>query len=953
MLRSVRKKLASSITNIEGVEDFYFSSWIRTPQDEQIELGEISSSLQDTSYLERDIPPPDNSEAIIGLETSEVLPEIKQYNFSKIKSNAVFFMMHTVSLKAITISEIEPKPIGYTAKVMEFLISEAVVKDIRIKFYSYEPVEYKLLIDSPAPVNYKFAADLPEITDHLSEMLPEVYNIDLLKVEELEDSVGAVDIYRIDISTIKKGKSKKIALQKIKKPKRVYKVKVPGMGSYASSLSEVRIKMLHSPDILETVKISFPDASILSKEVSLSGTLPYKYYDASDEELIEVSDFQVNELKHPKAVKDVLKFLLKNVHKVEWDKRKDLQLPLEKYEDAGAKFLAEHDYALLQDEFGLSIEKETIAALKFLFESRYFRSVLIVSSRKKVGDVGHDIKHSEGLDWANALSKWVPEINYLQICGSDDERADLWKVPSLIYLVDYETVINDSSSEIFKPGRLNRFDCIILDEMQQLLMRGEKGSRLLSSLKPNALWALSSLVEPSLKEKVNKKLNENIQIENVKIRSKEKIGSKAPLFIWKENWLNHNEEQVNVYNETIVDCQKDLRRVLESGNPFRFQANIYTLLHRLKQVSNFAPGNSESPKTDVLCEHVSIIAKNKKKVLILSQYDRLGTKKIEKVFEEKGINFILAQNSLSAEDMNKSLALFKNKKDITAFVTDAKLTRLKFSDYNIPYIIKFDQWWNPASVWEVEDLFDHSKNQSINEKINVYSYCVRDSIDERIKKLLSDKKLLNKNIMEVLPAKVLDELISVDEWLNFFNMPTSETDEKVLQTADQVLNLLKLSTLNYFRTILSKFFYKIGYTNVDIVDEEGTSSFNVVGEGKRNKRKFNLYARIILDDIVKVKTVKEVSMELGSSQNNKIFIITKGKFAKGCERAIRENVTLLDGIALANYLIQFGLIAAKDTSTAEKDSNIVEKDADIVEKDADISIKNSDEEQKWGDLRHD
>ncbi len=918
MLRSVRKKLASSITHIEGAEDFYFSSWLRMPLDEKIELGAIKSSLKDTSHLERDIPPPDNREAVIGLESSEVLPEFKDYNFSKIKSNAVFFMMHTVSEKAVTISEIEPKPVGYTAMMMEFLIPEAAIKDIRIKFFTYEPVEYKMLIDFPTPASYKFTLDLPDVTDHLSEMVPEVYNIDLLKVEELEDSVGAVDIYNIDISSIKMVKSKKIAIQKIKKPKKVYKVKVPGMGNYVSNLSEVRIKMLNSPDILESVKISFPDASILSEEVTLTGTPPYKYYDASDEELIEVSDFQVNELKHPKSVKDVLKFLLKNVHKVEWDKRKDPQLLLEKYEDAGAKFLAEHDYALLQDELGLNIEKETIAALKFLFESRSFRSVLIVSSLNKVGNVGHDIKHTDGLDWVNALSRWVPEINCLQICGSDDERADLWKIPALIYLADYETIINDSSSEIVEPGRLNRFDCIIIDEVQVFLLNGEKASKLLSSLKPNALWALSSLIDPSLKENLNKKLNEKIQIQNSKIRSKEKIGGSAPLFIWKENWLNHDKDQVREYNETIVDCQKDLRRVLESGNPFRFQSNIYTLLHRLKQVSNFAPGNIESPKTDLLCEHVSIIAKNKKKVLILSQYDRLGTKKIEKVFGEKGFNFILAPNSLSDEDMNKSLALFKSKEDITAFVTDAKQSRLKFKDYIIPYIIKFDQWWNPTSVWEVEDLFDLSENQSFKEKINVYSYCVHDSIDEGIKELLFNKNLLNKNIMEILPPKVLDELVSVDEWLKFFNMPTGEKEEKVLPTADQALNLLKTSTLNYFRTILSKFFFKIGYTNVDIVDEEGTSSFNVVGEGKRNKRGFNLYARIILDDIVKVKTVKEVSMELGSSQNNKIFIITKGRFTKGCESIIKENVTLLDGKALADYLIHFGLIAAKDLNPDKK-----------------------------------
>lgn len=918
MLRSARKKLATSISHIDGAEDFYFSSWLRLPQDEQIELGAIKSALQDTSHFKSSIPSPENQEAIINFNSGEILPEIKDYYFSKIRSNAVFFVMHSVPSTAVTITEIEPKPGGYTALLMEFLIPETPINDIRIKFFSYEPVEYKLLIDFPAPVGYKFSIDSPEVTDHLSEMIPEVYNIDLLKVEELEESVSAVDTYEIDISIFKKVKCKKISVQKIKKPKKVYKVKIPGMGNFASNLSEVKIKMLRSPDILETVKISFPDASILSEEVTLPSTVPYKYYDAADKELIEVSDFHVNELKDPKAVKDVLKFLLKNVHKIEWDKRKDKQLQLAKYEDTGARFLAENAYALLQDEFGLDIEKETIAALKFLLENRYFRSVLIVSSQNKVGNVGHDIKHINGSDWADTLNRWVPEINFVQISGSDDERADLWKIPALIYLTDYDTVLNDSSSEIVEPGRLNRFDCVILDEVHQLLQNAEKGNKFLSSLRTNSLWALSGLMDLSLKDEINKQLIESMQIENVKIRTKEDIGGEEPTFIWKDNWLNHDEDQAREYHETIVDCQKDLRRVLESGNPFRFQANIYTLLHRLKQVSNFAPGNSESPKTKLLCEQVSIIEKNKKKVLILSQYDRLGTKKIEKVLQENDFNFIIAPNSLSAEEMNKSLTLFKNKKDITAFVTDAKITRLNFSDYNIPYIIKFDQWWNPASVWEVEDLFDYTKDQSFKEKVNVYSYSMYNSMGEKIEKLLSDKNLLDKNIMEILPPKVLDELVTVDEWLNFFKMPTGEREEKILPSTDDVDSFLKGATLNYYRTILSKLFYKIGYTNVDIVDEEGKSSFNVVGEGKRHKRKFILYARVILEDTIKVKTVKEILMEAGSSQNNKIFIITKGRFTKGCENLITENVTLLDGKTLADYLIHLGLISIKDLN-ADKD----------------------------------
>ena len=367
---------------------------------------------------------------------------------------------------------------------------------------------------------------------------------------------------------------------------------------------------------------------------------------------------------------------------------------------------------------------------------------------------------------------------------------------------------------------------------------------------------------------------------------------------------------------SMVDCQKDLRRVLESGNPLRFTANIFTLLHRLKQVGNFAPGNNSSPKTELLLEHVKTIRDNGKKVLILSQYDRLGTKKIEKLFEHEGINFMQIPGGMSIDEVKKSLSLFKSKKEIVALITDAKIPKLDFGNSIVPYIIRFDQWWNPTSTWELEDMFLTEDDSENSGSINVYNYYLMGSIDEGIRELLYKKDIIRKNLFELMPLKVFDELISIDEWLRLFQMPSGDDFVKI--TPEEVIKLLNTSTLNFFRTTLSKFFFLLGYSNVDIIDLPNSSSFNIVGEATRNNRKFFLNARVFIEGKITKKMIEEIVLETSSSGKDKIFIISKGQFPEGSEKLVRENVTLLDGQTLAKYLILMDLVNVQTTDPAQK-----------------------------------
>ena len=108
--------------------------------------------------------------------------------------------------------------------------------------------------------------------------------------------------------------------------------------------------------------------------------------------------------------------------------------------------------------------------------------------------------------------------------------------------------------------------------------------------------------------------------------------------------------------------------------------------------------------------------------MVLSQYEKLGIKKIAELFTSYGIKHISAPNGLSAEEMKKSISMFNSDRNIVAFISDAKITKLKFSDVEVPYVIIFDQWWNPIANWELEDMFMRNGEEVFRQSINICNY---------------------------------------------------------------------------------------------------------------------------------------------------------------------------------------------------------------------------------------
>ncbi|MCH7516592.1 MAG: hypothetical protein IIB08_05650, partial [Bacteroidetes bacterium] len=251
MLREVRRKFASSISVVKGEDDFLYNSWLRVTQNKAVSIGTITSKLLDIPDINYDIELPFSTQHFFLLGTNTLYPEDLKYLFGKIGTNPVFFSLLYVPPKLIDY-DVNPESAKKPARKIEFLLQKASQKDIVVKFIL------------PEPINPSFKLLEPEIKDYLSNLKTKVQKIELLNLEEIIGSQRETDILSIKVEGFGKLKIKKLKTDKISKVPKVYRVKVPGMGKYKSTVSTLQLDPLEEINISDSLDTRFNEPSISS-----------------------------------------------------------------------------------------------------------------------------------------------------------------------------------------------------------------------------------------------------------------------------------------------------------------------------------------------------------------------------------------------------------------------------------------------------------------------------------------------------------------------------------------------------------------------------------------------------------------------------------------------------------------------------------------------------------------
>ncbi len=936
MIKSIRKKVASTVSEIELTENFAWGKWLKEPSIIEHRVESFQSSIIDTNHINSWLEKTTQQKQKFDFKEVYVFPELKNLFPKKVKTNTVFF------------------GIGKTEVVKINLMD----REFAVKHKPNE-INFRPKVGKLKEVNWKIGQST--IKDCQWELTPKVLKIDLLKAESMTGEKF-------------KGKNSNIEFETIAVPPKIYKVKIVGLDKIKLakiyflkniSLHEVRLlreslRLFSKPDIQqeELKYFNWPKESelaILSKPIveeikKEEISLPLNEIVAKAEPELIHQEKAVKEVvqKDKPVIEDPVKeeFINKEPVKEEFKKEKPIEkepvkeeIPvivseqanakepeeieepdeseeeesetenefesLYYFQETGAEFLLDSKRALLTDEIGLGKTVQAVVALKNLFINNKIKSAIIVCDQSEIGTWGKIAGEVDG--WIGHLHHRAPELKVRIIDGTPQERNVKWENLSDVMVVSYDSFFFDIEENITDLKGLKKVNCIILDEVQNLLNNKYYNVDGLSKiLNPKYLWNLSSYPEEAIKESISTVFKEKLAIKNYLGRSKKDVEGEIPEITWQNKWLTLDEEQVEDYNEAFNTAKEKVQWFLESGNPLRFNANVFTLLHQLKQVCNFSEKKGKSRKTKELLRQVSSIAKHNKKVVVFSQYDKSGTKKIEELFKKNGIKFLSYAPGMSTKDMETVLKNFNSNTSITALVTGVKQSKIKIPG-EIPYVIHFDIWWNPTSLWQTEDAIVSSSSGGHKEKLNVYSYLMKGTVEERIHSLLYKKGFLNKHIMETMNPDVIAEMITNPEWLEIFDMPDEEFKQRYEKGLLDIEQRIDKYSLSEFMVRGKNFFTKLGYKNLDVIENKGSDSFDVRGIFKKAKFDQQMSARFLLKEVVTEDEAKGHLIELKEKTNNgKYFLITRGTFEG--DEVLHSNEALIDRSSLSKYFYQFIIV---------------------------------------------
>lgn len=893
MLRIIRKSVASAVSNIDQPEHFLWEKWLKEIPNSNIELESLESSLLESNQAIEAFP----NTLVYYYKYRIKDPELDifgdDFSFPKQKIGPVFF-----GIKKGIVTRIDLDT--------NFLKSKFIKSDGTAGFI--ESVEVQFPIRAPKVIKAKL--DLPEIFDRLATLRPKIYNIDILKSEEFIKAENK-KIFKIDIlqaEELKKSEHKKIFQVKFdqikSKPKifktkslTIEKLKVPVYSLKNIQMQKLKLSLSNHTDLMksEILKLKFK-IDFKKTDTLVDNKIAEELFKETSKKKISTNLNEDNEL--------INSVLLPQI-KIDTSVQANLSFTLFDYQKEAIDFLKENERALLSDSLGLGKTFEIIGALSELFENGKISSALIICPDEEIGDVNISENTGFSIGWEGHFKKWAPGIKLNVIKGSRKERELKWKTPALVYLTTFKKIFYDLNEGLIDKTKVKKLDCLIIDEVQKLYKIESNSRDLFNLVNPKYFWPVTSLDPDDIIEDLNSVTPDPIHISKSLRRTKKDVKKEIPNIIYQDYWVKLDEDQSIEYADILKAGQEQIYLLLENGNPFRFQANIFTILHKINQICNFAEKNSTSPKAELLLQHLETIAKNKEKVLIFSQYEKLGTKRLEKILSKTGIKYINAHSGMSTKETETTIERFKRDRHTTALLVGIKMSRMRVDLNNINYIINFDQWWNPVSLWQTEELLPEAKNGKQNNSLHVYNYWVQDTLDEKIKTLLNKKGFLNKNIFDTLTQESLSELISLEEWKEVLDIKTTGKNEVESEKPD--IDLQSLSLLDLKRRA-ENLLIRLGYKDLTSKESEKQDEQLIYAKYFKGSKNINLTLTILKQDFVSNSKVEEIIKDAESKPNcGKIIIVTTGKFEDDKFQINKDFISLLDSISFLDLLRQFNL----------------------------------------------
>ncbi len=588
--------------------------------------------------------------------------------------------------------------------------------------------------------------------------------------------------------------------------------------------------------------------------------------------------------------------------------------PLLNFQPAGIDFLMKNESALLADEMGTGKTVMTAVALKILMQQGKAHRALIACPLSVLRE------------WNRHLAEWTPELRVTFVRGSQSTRQVDWLMPAHVYVTTYDTLRADVENGILPKDKRDEFDIVVLDEAQNIKNPKSGRSRAIEKLVARQRWALTGTpIENKIDDVASifsylrpgyltpfdlypQRIKEKIAPYFLRRRKKEVLPDLPPMQN-EEVWLELDEDQRAAYNGAAEEVKNELTAL---GSRVT-KAHIFASVQRLKQICNFAPGQLKSPKLDRLKEQIEEITENGQKAIVFSQYIGEGIEKLEEALSSYGIAKLVGGQSEPAR--NAEVDRFKRLDAVPILLASVKAGGVGLNLTEASYVVHFDHWWNPAVRWQAEARV-HRKGQKRG--VNVYSYWISDTIEERIYTVLDQKRLLFEDVIDSMSDSQIEEAISTEEWLDMLGVkqrqeesPQPKRETVVHLSLEEIRDKLYTIKPAEFEDLIRELMHYLGYPNVKVTGRTGDGGLDVIstrntGQGvARAVAQCKRYRGTVGVEIARAlrgAMDKDKSIEKG-------FLVTSGEFSRECiSYCVNiEGIVPLSGLQVAQYVKQFGL----------------------------------------------
>ncbi|HUJ32758.1 MAG TPA: SNF2-related protein [Candidatus Acidoferrum sp.] len=666
---------------------------------------------------------------------------------------------------------------------------------------------------------------------------------------------------------------------------------------------------------------------------------------------------------HKLSIWDLIYPLLLPPLNLQFTPQLDVLQKLRPYQRDGITFLVTNREALLADEMGTGKTVMALVALRILFRKGAAKRALIVCP---VGVLRV---------WQDHLEDWASELEFTVVRGSREVRKRDWECPAHVYVATYDTLAGDfltlikkntamTCSKCGKTSRfrtkvhlngpddlgnlecphcgqkldelpvkealvdesiLNSFDVVILDEAQYIKNPKTDRSRAVRTLDSKYRWALTGTpIENSLEDLKslfdflkpgylhvagsNRDAIREMSKPYFLRRLKKDVLSDLPPKMKQESWLELDDHQREEYDTALGNGRSELSALGDKAT----KVHIFSLITKLKRICNFSSQFETSPKAEAMLDLVDEVQKNGQKVIIFTQWaDRYGVETLRRLLSPWGVEVLVGGMS----DGDRQLAIERFKKDPGKAVLLATVRTggvgLTLTEAN--YVIHFDHWWNPAVMWQAEDRV-HRPGQMRG--VNIYSFWIQNTIEERIFSKLREKGLLFEEVINGLSEEKIESVITTEEWLEILGVPgpsgqkARARQEYARASRSLSETLEELATLDpfEFEEIVKAVFQRLGFSGVRTTKRSHDGGIDILGQRDSLGGAEKFVAQCKRVERAGVEVARELLGAIAADQEvAKGYLVTSGLVTPECRAFCEKDgrLAVIEGPLLARYINDF------------------------------------------------